>query len=815
MQKNIRLLSAVSFVEGLAILIWLASIPTEGRFFSPTRIGLLGALLVITVGWLIVYFQPGRALRLVQWLLKWRGRYALGSLCICFPLLLLAAAAQSEIWSPYIEQTMFERLLPMLFLVALTFIQLGLFLLLSEVDATLFKDSFPSLLKGTTIIFFSLLLIWGFISLTHIGITKDVVGLSWGPPGVPVTLGQMVLVFAIGNCIMIPIWVVFRRGNLPPLLDVTIFVGLWVLAVILWTRQPMLPSYFAPAPMPPNYEYYPYSDAAIFDRSSYQLLFGAGFETQLVRRPLYVGLLALFHAMAGPGYDETVFLQILVLALIPAVVYLVASKLSNRLAGLLAGGLIIIRETNAIYLSGQIATAHAKLMMSDLLTLLGVAVILFLVITTTSKNAPKTWELAVLGASVGLTMLVRAQTIIILFPILLVFIFRERAFKAGLRQSLIILFAVGLVLAPWLWRNWNLTGTFLLDDRTEQRLLARNYSTDPATFPVQSQNETEQEFAARLQKQMVIYASAHPLDVLFFVSNHFFHNLIDSAVYFAPIYSADPPEEMLSQVPYWGEWDGHLSVATAVPLLVTAIFFAFGLSMAQKHNGLVGWLPLLVFFFYSGGNALVRTSGWRFVLPVDWIILMYICIGLAYLPSMIGRVLQERAGPSEASTPGSTRMGLVFAALLLAGASVPLAERLIPGGSFESPAGEARRVIEQNGILTSAEFEAFLRQEDAVLVSGIALYPRYFAKHAPFEIAELPTNYTYLNFLLIGDGSWQIVLPLQGPLTEFPHTGVVTVIGCKTADYISAWAVVMQLTSTQVLLRTPEAPLVCPLKEPN
>lgn len=837
MQKNIRLISAASVIEGLAAFIWLAFIPTEASFFSPLRMGFLFAILAISAGWLFIYFQKGITIRAAQRLLNWRGKYILAGLCICLPLLILSAAQWSA-GSLDIGEAAFARLLPVLVWGVLISSQFGAVLVFSDRDAEAIQTSILHLLKPTIILLICFLLIWAFVSITKIGITKDIVGLSWGPPGTPITFGQVTLVFTIGACIMVPFWLFFRKRRQPTwLLDTTIFVGLWALAVFLWWKQPMLPSHFAPEPMPPNFEYYPNSDAAVFDRASYQLVLGTGFKNQLVRRPLFVELLALLHSIAGPGYDETVFLQILLLAFIPALVYLLTVRISNRLAGLLSGGLIVLREANAIHLSRAIPTSHAKLLMTDLATMLSIVAILYLAITLLEKRVRNPSWFAVLGACLGLTMLVRAQTIIILAPILFFVILGQRPFKTGIYQSLIVLLGLALILLPWVWRNWNLTGTLLIDDRTEERLMARNYSKEPTSFPVQMPDETEREFVARMNREILAYLSTHPADVLFFVSNHFFHNVIDSAIYIAPVYSSDSPREMLSHIPYWGNWDGRIPSASGVPISINLVFLALGIAFAQQRHKLAGWLPLAVFIFYSGGNALARTSGWRFILPVDWIILMYFCIGLAYLPSGIGRILQNKPKHrdlSTASRPRSYWPPTIFALLFVAGASLPIAEQLIPNGNFENFTNAAKGILDQKGILNQAELDKFRQQENAIVVSGIALYPRYFPPNARLDLAGMPTDYTYLHFWFISPiteqtalpiqdissaiprtTAGQTVLPLQDVPSRIPHTATITIIGCKNTNYISAWAVIAHSQPTQILLREPQAPLECPLIEPN
>jgi len=821
MRNRIRLLSTLSFLEGLIAFLWLASLPASGGVYSPFRLASLLGILVVSAGWMYLYFQKDIADRAIQRLLTWKGRLIFAGLSIFISLLALSTAAQRDVWSPYIGDAAFARLTPILVWGSVLSVQIGLILLFAETEYDQFRLSIHPPWKPTVILLACFLIIWAFISVTKIGITSDIVGLSWGPPGTPITFGQALSVFMAGMGLAIfhlligARWI--RSGWI---LDALIFLGLWALTAFLWRGQPMIPSHFAPEPMPPNFEYYPNSDAAIFDKSSYELLYGAGFDAQLIRRPVYVGLLAVFHRIAGPSYEGTIFLQILFLAFIPALVYLLAAGLSNRLAGLLAGGLIALREANAIRLSGEIVASHAKLMMSDLATMLGVAVILYISITLLAKRERNSWTLAILGACIGLTILVRAQTLIVLPVVLLFFIVNRKPVKTGLREALIVFLGLALILAPWVWRNWNLTGTFVLDDRGEERLLARNYSTNPTALPLPMENESEREFSARLKKEIFDYAAAHLADVLFFVSNHFFHNLMNGVIYIAPIYSNESPEGLLNRVPYWGTWDGRVAASNSAFLLINLAIVALGAALAGREYKLAGWLPLIIFIVYSGGNALVRSSGWRFSLPVDWIILMYYCLALAYAPSKIGALFYRGAAPGsnpkeESRVKRSYLPPVIFSLLFIAGAAVPLAERMIPTHDFSTPTAQASETLAASQILPRAELDAFLQQDDAVLLSGVALYPRYFRPNSRIHLADAPETFTYLHFWLIGSDDDQIVLPLQNVPGGVPHTTAVSVLGCKTEGYISAWAVIVHSRPGQILIRDPQPPLSCPLTEPN
>lgn len=684
-----------------------------------------------------------------------------------------------------------------------------------------FKGELKPVLRPALILWAVFLALWLFIRFTRLGFQHDAVGLSWGPPGTPVTFLQVLFVACIGYTLALG-WYWFRlRQNrdtelLYSIRDILIFVALWALAVFFWSREAMSPTHFSPPPMPPNHETYPNSDALLFDRSSYHLLYGTGFADQLVRRPLYVGALALFHGIVGGNYDRTMLLQVMLLAMIPGLIFLLTAKLSNPMAGVIAGGLIVLREKNSIALSGEIVTSHAKLMMSDMIAMLGVILVLYLTMRWLFEERPRALEFVIVGACLGLTALIRAQVLILIVPLLLFIFVARRDLMQTVKFSLFVIAGVFVVMAPWIWRNWNLTGTFVLDDRGEERLLARNYSLSPLSMPTPLPDETDEEFSARLKEDIFSFIVTHPAEVAHFVTNHFLRNLATGSVYVAPAYSTASPDEIVQHLPFWGDWDGGLTRNSTIALFLNLGLIALGISVTLAKNKWVGIFPLITFLTYSLGNALVRSSGWRFNQPADWIILVYFSVALAYLPSTI-KLLFKQNSPNETHVEirnvaeAGTLHVLILAALFLLGASVPVAERLIPARNFSSYTNEVAAALTRESIVSVDEIETFLEQEDAVLLTGIALYPRYVQPNSRFKPLEGLNDDRYLHFWLINQGDYQIVLPLQNLPENIPHTATVSILGCLEEGYIATAAVIVHEPSTQIFLRVPETSFTCPL----
>jgi len=101
------------------------------------------------------------------------------------------------------------------------------------------------------------------------------------------------------------------------LLELGLFLGIWLLAAFLWLRQPLPQNnYFAPASLPPNHETYPFSDAQRYSLDALQLLRGDT-RSEIISKPMFIQYLAGLHLLGGLDYERVVFFQTLVLAFSP------------------------------------------------------------------------------------------------------------------------------------------------------------------------------------------------------------------------------------------------------------------------------------------------------------------------------------------------------------------------------------------------------------------------------------------------------------------------------------------------------------------
>ena len=685
------------------------------------------------------------------------------------------------------------------------------------------------IVQVSAIAFGIFLLIWGIIALTGLGITPDAVG--WDDPGVPILPIQVWLVWLIGITFFIA-GVAYRKmperfRNLLhfPTVDILIGLVIWLVAIWLWSAQPMQPNYFAPRPSPPNFEYYPYSDAAGYAFGAQRLLIGRGYPGVGIK-PLYILFLTVLHAVKGQGYEDIVGLQVICLALFPVILYFLGSGLHHRLSGALAAILIILRESNALSLSGTIRVSNAKLMMTDLPTALGIALLVWVVAIWWQKRGQDPHQRERLGRTglipliaggvLGFVVLLRPQAFI-LVPALftaMILIFWCRPIL-GLREGGLCLLGLTLAISPWLWRGWEMTGRIVINDPGQTTFLTEQYNIVPGSPRLQAlPGESASEFDKRVQQTILKFIREHPGIVAHFISAHFLHNQVEtllalpSSSWFSYRYDSwiitnwrrQPAklweeccslDAFVAVMPFWKQWQGDLPGESWLPLLINLALISLGIGVSWHRKGVGGLVPLGASLVYNFGNALGRYSGWRFILPVDWTAILYYAIGLGQVTLwLVALYMREkvfaldedrnfgkacsRLGSSETHTwhwRGVIQYAAVSAVILLLGFCPLWAEWIIPpryplGAKEELIARlDLERVLNPAETAAGFSIKQILNSKEVVVLQGRALYPRYYRAEQGGSMdgwaAYVSRENNRLGFTLMGPIESRVVLVLN------------------------------------------------------
>lgn len=812
--KNRRWVCFFAFlaIQSLPILYWLASLPADPKNslvlgFSLARLILMAAILVLA--WILVAaaFISGKRESRLQSVFEERwhdGRFFrwLEGLALLVALLAwgFLAFLRSGVNGP--DDPLYLRFKPLLaWLIALG-IQFAVWMWVQgygwhKERLSRFRSVFiiSGIVSG---IFLVLGLIMGF---TGWGINPDI--FMWGNPGVPLLAWQLWTALAAGFAFLTilvsyPVVRVNQRR-----LDWMISGGLFLLAVILWLAQPIPASFFTPKVRAPAFEIYPYSDAGFYDYSAQTLMVGEGFlNGQIVTRPLYILLLAIWHGMEGQAYPEIIVLQTIVLASFPAVLYWLGRSMRSREAGLMAGLLAVFREINAISATPLTEVSHSKMFMTDSLTGLGICLFCLVIFRWLRKSEIRPIRAVLSGGLLGMLILLRSQTSFFVPLVMLYLLLNMKGGLKGIARE-VGFFLIGVILAisPWIIRNGIRTGDFSLDQPSQAALMAQRY----ASTVDEALNTHLGASTGEVGTHMVNYTLSHPLDVARFIGAHFLNNEL-STLQVLPLHVSfdDYHDNFQISSLFWVDGVAGLSGIQWVWLVLNLILVSIGIGSAYGKWRWSGLFPLFIQMTYSLSSAVGRISGWRFIQPVDWVGYFYFCLGFSELTvwifaasnlSLRPREKVTREFPAQVYSPAW--LGAAAGVVLLGGLLLPLAELIIPQRYTPEIQQQAARIASQTPETMSAigEPEVFMQQPDAVRMVGRALYPRWYkaddGEPGNGWAAYKPRPEAHLGFMMVGPyGEQQMVLDIEESPVEFKNAADIIVYGCKKTDFIDVRLVV-------------------------
>ncbi len=682
----------------------------------------------------------------------------------------------------------------------------------------------------------SLIVAWG-----KIGLTPDIVW--WAAPGTPVMTTQVFAVWLIALAFVLlsprldRLLTSVKKIPKSIALDAVLCTLIWLAAVWAWLPVPVTSDHFITRFFPPNAEFYPFSDAATYASGAQRLLIGEGLSSASASKPAYSLFLAVLHLIVGQDYVRTANLQSVLLGAAPVLMYLLTARLGGRAAGLIAAGMVILRERNALELTKVIEVSHSKMFMTDMPAFAFVLALVLLMVYWLEMPRQRMILPLLLGGMLGLGVLLRGQ-VLVLIPVgllaSLIVLWRNRS--VWIKTSLLIGAGSLLFLAPWLWRGFQQSRQVSLRETLPRTfMVATKYSLTPSQRQAPLPGESADAFDARMQKQIIQFVLEHPDYVAGFISAHFFHNQIESVLYLPQSLAVEAPQAYIQRVPFWNEdWAGEFPAESACLLVLNVGLIALGLGASWKRAGTRIFVPILISVGYILSVSVARFSGWRFILPADWLTSLFYSIGLAQLTLMGISIFSPRIelddapeGATDAPSrqPAWRAFGWVGVGLLFIGSIFPVAETLFPR-RYTSPTNREALEMYQAAI-SAAEMidapslevlDAFLSQEGAQAVYGRGLYPRYLRPGLGFggnNLVYNPAPYSRLILQVVGTYDGLVELPLQNVPRFVPNTADVLVFGCVGEGVIDALVIVVAMDGeTSVLTRSPWIEPACPLPKP-
>lgn len=664
----------------------------------------------------------------------------------------------------------------------------------------------------------------------------------WYGAGVPILVSQLMAVILSGV-----VFLQFEPRWRSTRVDVFICFFIYVMTAVLWSQTPLKRSFFFTAPSAPNGAFFPFADAAIFDTASQFSLIGERFfiyNSMFFERPLYLSFIAYLHAVFGQNYETIMAVQAWIFAILPVLIFLIGRSLDFRSVGFASAVAAMLRGLVSLSASNLIDLANPKVILTDFPAAIGIALIVLLTCEWL-KDPSRKWHYPLwLGGAIGFTLMLRTNALIFLVFVPLYALIRlSTRRKQWLFSSFLILFGVVSITLPWEFRNLSLGGMMYSPIVTKfQNVIQTRYE-----WPAVPDSSIPQEQSLawmtlkNTQPIIVLYRANTPVQgnsscdtVICFSANHFLHNIVTSLLILPTSPFMDDLRYLVKErSPYWQtNWDGSLTGIATVILFLNLFFITLGIALAWKRQGPSGLTPLVIFIVYNISNGLARTSGGRYIVPVDWIVVVYYLLGvlwiITWVANMIGvssKIFSAPLAPDLSTRITSDQyisksLG-VITTLLLFGALIPLSENLYLPRYQNLEPGETlsdnRALLEQAG-LKLYDLDTFLQTPDADILVGRALYPRFYKMNQgeflgafyPYNTLQFPRT----AFKLIGPaGESSIVLPGNVP-ANLQHTGDVLVLGCTGTNYFDALVVIVLDDEGAAYTRSPEVPLQCPFQEP-
>jgi hypothetical protein len=791
---------AITGLAALAGLIWtyrntsrmekqLSQIIANGRLSKKVEI-------ILPVIWFVLFiiaFLPMSSL----------GRWGAVYVRLC-PILQLVFLIASEIWIYWLYQT-------------------------RKAQITCAQGSKAAVMAG--LIFAAcLILIILIISLTGKGIG---IGTNfWGKSGVPVVHWQWLGAWSV---MVVWLWMDGKSKErvAPWLKDVILFVALWITAFVIWQSVPETISRYVTAAYPPNYAHYPYSDAGEYAIEAEAIGVGNGFPYGFIDKPLHLTFLYALSLLTGSDYAKMITLQVGILAVIPGLIYLIASKIFSRSAGLLAGLVVLFMQSNNLAIANRVQATNVKMAMAESLTGMLLMVFCLALIAWWKKPDNKFIRPALAGALLGLAGMVRMNALVIIPFVFLTFLlaFGWKKQKSWLMALVFVVFCV-VPFIPWGVRSQIVLHNPIefIFSKAEGVLLRGRY------YPIT--NDVVEPPAEDSQTDMVVGPNQPPpktvgvLGLIEPMLHSGFHNLI-AVAFVLPANSTHFGLDQTIRLPYWDqEWDGAFPVGGQIVFAVSLLVVVIGFSGGWKRSHVVSLIPLVVLLPYLLSNTVSLVSGGRYIVPVDWVLPLYYSIGIACVTGWVLKIsplqntivdLQggEKSGRSRSNIWLWIALGLtLIISLIPMILSLSIPKQFVPTSAVQV-LGEIKTTsanLPTN--FTWEELEKFSADKDAAFISGRAMFPRWM-KSGEGDTAGTGSAFSalpfdHLSFSLISDEMYPFdgVLPISKPVEYLPNASDVILVGCQTDVYFDAALVIVKAAEPVVYARPDIKELTCPLPQP-
>ncbi len=815
------LLGSVTFIEGVLAILWLMNITADPKNaflmgYSFRRLILIAVSIILEI--LIVVFsilshlKPTIRIRMLH--LIQNSKISGFSTSSGFLLVVLILIPASEMGK---GAAWFSRLVPLLAWLCLLFLQWSLtgWLLNFETPSKIKKWLSQKIYKP----YKWLIVILGVLVTTYlysvwlypIAKGED----YWYETGVPILLWQIML--SIGLCI------VFFKNEQKLLkffgekLNFTLFLFIFIVCGLLWGMTPLTTSYFNTAPSPPNHISYPYSDARDFDLQAQSTLLGYGFDNGTpLDRPFYPLFLAFLHLISGQNYAINVFLQAILFALFPALVFLIGTEMGNRTWGFASATAICLWGYNTILSQSLLNTSTPKQFLTDFPLAIALSLVLFFSIRWIKNESRAKIYALITGGSIALAAYIRYSALALLpLWIIATLIIWRSDIKKSLLMATLILAGFSILTLPWYTREIvagkeltiPFSGKVIFVIRERYQLIDKTKVVETPTGREYDRNDWDESTlqssenitwsATETPRTRKVNQQKNTAAVSTWLPAHLVHSIMSSLLILPTSLEMASLKTSLSLAgSLWQpDWNGSLPIVRTLMMLLQFFILSSGLIGIYNHNKNAALLILLLFLGVQLANSLGRTSGGRYIIPVIWLVLTVYMAGLLFLLNVFRfRSHALSTQPSFRHTLQWRQWSIAIFSLLLIGA-LPVIFEVITKNVIHSQA-DINTFEEVTLSLDSVYYqqeitgmELFLTQPLTRTIQGNAFYPeqgKVMPTSSIQNILRSEEQFIALTFLLMEpEKNTRVIFPYNHAI-DIKNQDQVYVIGCKLSGTLYA-----------------------------
>jgi len=638
---------------------------------------------------------------------------------------------------------------------------------------------------------------------------------------------------------------ILKNVKIDRLIDIFLFISIWLIAFLAWSSQPVIPTSENPSldaprfspPRPPNYEIAPLSDGLRYDERANLVLIGEH-KTESIDKSLFISYLTSLNLLAGPGYEDKIRIQTVIYSLFPALLFLLGKSMHSRPAGFLVAILAIFKELNSLASTNQIIVVSTQMLYTEFATAFCL-VIFLLSLSRWSKEQKNISLLFISGGLLGITLLIRLDAALI-YP-MMIFIFllfiKEKLKK---KINLILVFSFGIIscMLPWALYCQLSYGDALLfiKAKTQGVLYESRYlplidhedsNTISQATPIITTQElrlteelksdgTPQDLIKTNEINNSTEANTWQISKLTTAVLQRLINNISTSFFVLPTYFSLHDLTHAIRITPWNIQASNVLSVNVLAILINLFIIAIGVAVSFMRLRINGLFPLFVFLAYISARSIALQSAGRNIVPVDWIIFFYYSIGIVECILIILTCFSLKT--HTLLSPDTPRNNIIDKAnkekinpkyivlFLLIGLVPVLYEGIFPKRYPTLNKPELINEAKLNKKISHAftdKINTLLEDESSQIFIGRALYPRFYEKGEGDEpVPYSQKGYPNLVFKLLGSYNTSVVLPISESPAFFPNISDVIVIGCPGKDFLTAELVILLNDENQGKIKT-------------